>query len=163
MRRTAQCLSCSRTRSRPRSYFATSISRRPRRKELTLLTPKMATTKSRSRRLADTSLTVIPSQMSHQLRSCAMPTANSFRLSAKPTYHDLSQRLGTSGAVHGDKARDGKTDLYGLMYKPTHFDSSKKYPIVNHVYPGPQGGSVGSRHSRRLAAMRRHWLSSDSS
>lgn len=43
------------------------------------------------------------------------------------------------------KARDGKTDLYGLMFKPSHFDASKKYPIVNHVYPGPQTGSCGSR------------------
>ncbi|MGB6596148.1 MAG: DPP IV N-terminal domain-containing protein [Candidatus Acidiferrum sp.] len=41
------------------------------------------------------------------------------------------------------KARDGVTDLYGLMYKPTNLDSSKKYPIVNRIYPGPQGGSVG--------------------
>lgn len=43
------------------------------------------------------------------------------------------------------KARDGKTDLYGLMFKPTNFDPAKKYPIVNHIYPGPQTGSVGSR------------------
>ena len=43
------------------------------------------------------------------------------------------------------KARDGKTDLYGLMFKPTNFDASKKYPIVNHVYPGPQTGSCGTR------------------
>jgi dipeptidyl aminopeptidase/acylaminoacyl peptidase len=43
------------------------------------------------------------------------------------------------------KARDGKTDLYGLMFVPTKLDSTKKYPIVNHIYPGPQTGSVGSR------------------
>lgn len=43
------------------------------------------------------------------------------------------------------KARDGKTDLYGLMFKPTNFDASKKYPVVDYVYPGPQVGSVGSR------------------
>jgi dipeptidyl aminopeptidase/acylaminoacyl peptidase len=43
------------------------------------------------------------------------------------------------------KARDGATDLYGLLYKPTSFDTSKKYPIVNHIYPGPQTGSVGGR------------------
>ncbi len=43
------------------------------------------------------------------------------------------------------KARDGVTDLYGLMFKPTNLDQKKKYPIVNHIYPGPQGGSVGSR------------------
>lgn len=44
------------------------------------------------------------------------------------------------------KARDGVTDLYGLMFKPTNFDPSKKYPIINHIYPGPQTGSVGSRN-----------------
>jgi dipeptidyl-peptidase 4 len=43
------------------------------------------------------------------------------------------------------KARDGNTDLYGLMYQPTTLDTAKKYPIVNHIYPGPQTGSVGSR------------------
>jgi Tol biopolymer transport system component/dienelactone hydrolase len=43
------------------------------------------------------------------------------------------------------KARDGQTDIYGLMFKPTNFDASKKYPIINHIYPGPQTGSVGSR------------------
>jgi len=43
------------------------------------------------------------------------------------------------------KARDGRTDLYGLMYRPTSFDSTRRYPIVNNVYPGPQTGSVGTR------------------
>ena len=44
------------------------------------------------------------------------------------------------------KARDGKTDLYGLMYSPTTLDSSSAvFPIINHIYPGPQTGSVGSR------------------
>jgi dipeptidyl aminopeptidase/acylaminoacyl peptidase len=43
------------------------------------------------------------------------------------------------------KARDGVTDLYGLMYKPTKLDATRKYPIVNHIYPGPQTGSVGGR------------------
>ncbi len=43
------------------------------------------------------------------------------------------------------KARDGSSDLYGLMFKPTTLDPAKKYPIVNHIYPGPQTGSVGGR------------------
>src|SRR6266404_5037065 len=43
------------------------------------------------------------------------------------------------------KARDGQTDLYGLMFQPTNLDPTRKYPIVNHIYPGPQSGSVGSR------------------
>jgi dipeptidyl aminopeptidase/acylaminoacyl peptidase len=43
------------------------------------------------------------------------------------------------------KARDGVTDLYGLMFRPTTFDSTARYPIINSIYPGPQTGSVGSR------------------
>ena len=43
------------------------------------------------------------------------------------------------------KARDGVTDLYGLMYKPVDLDAAKRYPIINHIYPGPQTGSVGGR------------------
>ena len=46
------------------------------------------------------------------------------------------------------KARDKETDLYGLMYKPSNFDESKKYPVLNYLYPGPQSGSVGSRSFR---------------
>src|SRR5579871_636289 len=42
------------------------------------------------------------------------------------------------------KARDGVTDLYGLMYEPTNLDRGRKYPIINSIYPGPQGGSVGN-------------------
>jgi dipeptidyl-peptidase 4 len=43
------------------------------------------------------------------------------------------------------KARDGKTDLYGLMFRPTNFDPAQKYPIINNAYPGPQSGSTGAR------------------
>jgi dipeptidyl-peptidase 4 len=42
-------------------------------------------------------------------------------------------------------AHDGVTPIYGLLFQPTNFDPSKKYPIVNNVYPGPQTGSTGSR------------------
>jgi dipeptidyl aminopeptidase/acylaminoacyl peptidase len=43
------------------------------------------------------------------------------------------------------KARDGKTDLYGFLFRPTNFDATKKYPAIDRVYPGPQTGSCGSR------------------
>jgi dipeptidyl aminopeptidase/acylaminoacyl peptidase len=43
------------------------------------------------------------------------------------------------------KARDGATDIYGLMYTPSTLDSTRKYPVVNRIYPGPQAGSVGPR------------------
>jgi dipeptidyl aminopeptidase/acylaminoacyl peptidase len=42
------------------------------------------------------------------------------------------------------KAHDGKTDIYGLLFTPSHLDSTKKYPIIDYIYPGPQGGSVGN-------------------
>ncbi|HIB26078.1 MAG TPA: S9 family peptidase, partial [Candidatus Marinimicrobia bacterium] len=46
------------------------------------------------------------------------------------------------------KARDGVTDIYGLLYKPTKFNPNSKYPVLNPLYPGPQSGSVGSRSFR---------------
>jgi dienelactone hydrolase len=43
------------------------------------------------------------------------------------------------------KARDGRTDLYGFLFRPTNFSTSRHYPIINHIYPGPQTGSCGAR------------------
>lgn len=40
------------------------------------------------------------------------------------------------------KVADGVTDLYGVMYKPFNFDSTKVYPIIDYVYPGPQVEAV---------------------
>jgi dipeptidyl aminopeptidase/acylaminoacyl peptidase len=40
------------------------------------------------------------------------------------------------------KAADGVTDIYGNLWKPFDFDSTKKYPIIANVYPGPQTESV---------------------
>jgi dipeptidyl aminopeptidase/acylaminoacyl peptidase len=43
------------------------------------------------------------------------------------------------------KDRNGKWDLYGLMFTPTKMVKGKKYPVVNYIYPGPQAGGVGPR------------------
>lgn len=48
------------------------------------------------------------------------------------------------------KADDGVTDLYGVMYKPFNFDSTKKYPVIEYVYPGPQTEAVNSSFSRGM-------------
>ncbi|MGB6483068.1 MAG: DPP IV N-terminal domain-containing protein [Candidatus Acidiferrales bacterium] len=45
------------------------------------------------------------------------------------------------------KAADGVTDLYGVMYKPFDFDPSRKYPIIEFVYPGPQTEEVDKSFS----------------
>jgi dipeptidyl-peptidase-4 len=42
------------------------------------------------------------------------------------------------------KAADGVTDLYGVMYRPFDFDSTRRYPIVAYVYPGPQTEAVAA-------------------
>lgn len=47
------------------------------------------------------------------------------------------------------KADDGITDLYGVLYKPFDFDDTKKYPIIEYVYPGPQTESVAKTFSPR--------------
>ena len=47
------------------------------------------------------------------------------------------------------KADDGITDLYGVMYKPFDFDPSRKYPVIEYVYPGPQTESVTKTFSPR--------------
>jgi hypothetical protein len=38
--------------------------------------------------------------------------------------------------------RDGKTDIWGVIYRPTNFDPAKKYPVVENIYNGPQGSFV---------------------
>jgi len=60
---------------------------------------------------------------------------------------DLSRLLATGWHAPTPitvKAADGKTDLYGLLFTPTKLNPDRKYPIINYIYPGPQGGSVGS-------------------
>lgn len=42
------------------------------------------------------------------------------------------------------KSADQQWDLYGLLYTPTTMQPGKKYPVIVYIYPGPQGGSVGS-------------------
>ena len=43
------------------------------------------------------------------------------------------------------KARDGSTELYGFLYRPSNFDPERKYPIIDYIYPGPQIGPVRFR------------------
>ena len=66
---------------------------------------------------------------------------------------DIS-RLLTSGWTTPErlvaKGRDGKTDIYGLLIKPSHFDPAKKYPVVEEVYAGPHGYFVPKSFGRLL-------------
>jgi dipeptidyl aminopeptidase/acylaminoacyl peptidase len=44
--------------------------------------------------------------------------------------------------VFSAKGRDGKTDIWGVIFKPSNFDPAKKYPVVENIYNGPQGSFV---------------------
>src|SRR5882762_6504606 len=71
---------------------------------------------------------------------------------------DLSALLQTGwkfAEPYRGKAVDGTTDIYGLIWRPSNFDSSKKYPIIEQIYTGPQGFFVPKTvtASFRLQAM----------
>ena len=40
------------------------------------------------------------------------------------------------------KGRDGKTDIWGIIVRPLHFDSTKSYPVIERIYAGPHGSFV---------------------
>ncbi len=74
----------------------------------------------------------------------AVPDGRVVRVLEKADISRLEEMGWKPAEVFTVKARDGVTDLYGVMYRPTDFDPNKKYPIIDHIYPGPQVGSVGA-------------------
>ncbi len=48
------------------------------------------------------------------------------------------------------KGRDGKTDIWGILIKPTDFDPSRKYPVIENIYAGPHGSFVPKTFSTQL-------------
>jgi dipeptidyl aminopeptidase/acylaminoacyl peptidase len=53
------------------------------------------------------------------------------------------------------KGRDGTTDIWGMIYRPINFDSSKSYPVIEYIYAGPHGSHVPKTFS---AARSQHAL-----
>ena len=53
------------------------------------------------------------------------------------------------------KGRDGKTDIWGIICRPRSFDPSKKYPVIEQIYAGPQGSFVPKSFSafQRFASL----------
>ena len=58
------------------------------------------------------------------------------------------------------KGRDGKTDIYGVIFRPTNFDPAKKYPVIEHIYAGPHGSFVPKAFAAITRASWRSWASS---
>ena len=48
------------------------------------------------------------------------------------------------------KGRDGVTDIWGVIYKPNHFDAKRKYRVIEDIYAGPQGSFVPKTFTTRI-------------
>lgn len=75
------------------------------------------------------------------------------RLIMKLEAADLSQLFATGYKFPEPfkvKADDGITDIYGVMYKPFDMDTTKVYPLLEYVYPGPQTEAVNKSFSFRM-------------
>jgi dipeptidyl aminopeptidase/acylaminoacyl peptidase len=51
------------------------------------------------------------------------------------------------------KGRDGTTDIWGVIIRPTNFDSSRRYPVIENIYAGPQGSFVPKTFSTQAGMM----------
>jgi dipeptidyl-peptidase-4 len=51
------------------------------------------------------------------------------------------------------KGRDGTTDIYGVIYRPTNFDPAKHYPVIEDIYAGPQDSFVPKSFTRLTGGM----------
>ena len=103
------------------------------------------TTTSRSRHPARTSSTATPSSTRFRSRWFA---ARDGTLVHEIQHADASRLFAMGWKMpipFTVKARDGVTDIYGLMYRPSKIDPSRTYPIIDNIYPGPQVGPIGNR------------------
>jgi dipeptidyl aminopeptidase/acylaminoacyl peptidase len=60
----------------------------------------------------------------------------------KSTIDDLLKTGWKMPEVFTAKARDGKTDIWGMVIRPSNFDPNKKYPIIEYIYAGPHDSFV---------------------
>lgn len=68
---------------------------------------------------------------------------------------DLKRSGWTPPEVFVTKGRDGKTDIWGIVCRPRGFDPTKKYPVIEQIYAGPQGSFTPKSFSaaRRFASL----------
>lgn len=65
-------------------------------------------------------------------------TGDIIRSLEKADIHDLESMGWQMPEPFKVKARDGKTDIYGVIFRPSNFDPQKKYPVIDSSYTGPQ-------------------------
>lgn len=55
--------------------------------------------------------------------------------------------------VFSAKGRDGVTDIWGIITRPTHFNPTKKYPVIEYIYAGPHNSFVPKNFSPNPSAL----------
>ena len=115
---------------------------------LTLLTPEQG---DHSVKLSDDRSYFVDSYSTPSMPTTSVVRNSDGKVAVALAKSDISELQATAWRAPEAfvvKDRNGKHDIHGLMYKPSNFDPSKKYPVVNYLYPGPQTGSIGSRSFR---------------
>lgn len=60
----------------------------------------------------------------------------------KADVSELAKTTWRAPEVFTAKGRDGKTDIWGIIIRPSNFDPSRTYPVIENIYAGPQGSFV---------------------
>lgn len=112
-------------------------------KNLTPLTPAKGNHSAQfspdGRVLIDTYSTVTEPQV-HELRNAL--TGELITTLAKADISELTKTGWKPAQPFVAKGRDGKTDIYGIVYRPSNFNPNLKYPVVEDIYAGPQDSFV---------------------
>ena len=112
--------------------------------ELTCLTPEKGTHKINPSPDWNYFVTTYSSTMNPPVSVLKNRDGNIIHELSKSDLSSLNQTDWQNPIEFSVKARDGVTDLYGIMYIPSFYNENDKYPVLNYIYPGPQSGSVGN-------------------
>ena len=112
--------------------------------ELTCLTPEKGTHKINPSPDWNYFVTTYSSTMNPPVSVLKNRDGNIIHELSKSDLSSLNQTDWQNPIEFSVKARDGVTDLYGIMYIPSFYNENEKYPVLNYIYPGPQSGSVGN-------------------
>ena len=109
-------------------------------------------TPSRSRRTCSTTSTSARASTCRRCWSCAARATarRSMDARARRRRRRCSPPAGKRRRSFVAKGRDGTTDIYGVIIRPTNFDPTKKYPVIENIYAGPQDSFVPKTFAAQL-------------
>ena len=87
-----------------------------------------------------------------ELRAGDATAPSSRRSRRRDITRTVRRPAGSRRRCSSPKGRDGKTDIWGVIFRPTNFDPAKKYPVIENIYAGPQGSFV----PKAFGAFNRH-------